>query len=103
MSHTADSRLRGADLLLDADRTRRRAWTLRALGACAAAFGALFQQVLSPAVGGLLLAGGLLLLAVAEESRRKAGRLSRHARRAARLELAQRHRGRFPSQPGRAA
>lgn len=85
----SEKRTKGHELLLDADRTRRRAWWLRFFGALAATAGALSQNWLSPAVGGLLLAGGLMLLAVAGEVRRKALDMSKKARRAARREIAE--------------
>ncbi len=89
MAERFDPRTHGAELLLEADRTRRMALGLRAVGAVAAAGGAIAQSWLSPGLGGLLLAGGLLLLAVADEVRRRALELSRVARRAAREALAE--------------
>lgn len=67
---------------------RRRTWWMRAVGAIAAVCGAVAQSAVSPALGGLFLAGGLMLLAVAEEVRRKAAHMSREARRAARRQIA---------------
>lgn len=87
--HRTKERVRGAELLYEADRMRRRTWWLRACGALAALFGALAQTGDSPALGGIMLAGGLMLLAVAEEVRRKAVTMSREARRAARRQIAE--------------
>lgn len=89
MTHRNRERARGAQLLLEADRMRRRTWWLRAAGAGAALFGAVAQTALSPGLGGIFLAGGLMLLAVAEEVRRTAVTMSREARRAARRQIAE--------------
>lgn len=82
-------RAKGAMLLLEADRLRRGTWWFRAIGAAAALFGAVFQAGPSPALGGIVLACGLMLLAIAEEVRQKAVYMSREARRAARRQIAE--------------
>jgi hypothetical protein len=82
-------RTKGARLLLEADRLRRGTWWIRATGATASLFGALFQMGSSPALGGIILASGLMLLAIAEEVRQKAVSMSREARRAARRQIAE--------------
>lgn len=88
MTHRSENRFKGTDLLGEAARLQKKAWWGRLLGAFAALVGALGQSGPSPVLGGMLLAGGLLLLAVTEEARRKAVELGKHARHAARRQLA---------------
>lgn len=62
---------------------------MRLFGAVCAFSGALIQNGISPGLGGLMLAGGLMLLAVAEEVRRKAVSMSQKARSVARHQIAE--------------
>jgi hypothetical protein len=110
MIHRNEVRFRGAELLLEADRVRRRALWLRACGALAALAGALSQNGQFAAQGGMVLALGLVMLALAGEVRRQSTELSREARRAARRQIAEspaakRYHGYNPeaSRTGRAA
>lgn len=82
-------RAKGARLLLEADRLRRGTWWFRAIGAAAALIGAVFQAGPSSPLGGIVLACGLMLLAIAEEVRQKSVIMSREARRAARRQIAE--------------
>ncbi len=89
MNHRNRERTKGAQFLFEADRMRRRTAWLRAAGALASVFGAVAQSAFSPVVGGVFLAGGLMLLAIGEEVRRSAITMSQEARRAARRQIAE--------------